>query len=114
MFEIIRCLMRVRKEILASAKKKAPKKKTEDHSNPENPYWAIYTISLEVGDIYVQTFETEQEARKYANRMHKGNTQASFLTCQVHLCRKEDSDAVLGAIDSYDGQRYFIDHLSKG
>lgn len=86
---------------------------TKDRNDPNNPFWVIYTINLEVMDIYVQTFENEKEARGYVDELQEGDTLKTFFSSQIHLCSKEQSNKVIDNIDTLDGREKFVDHLDK-
>jgi len=80
-------------------------------NDPNNPFWVIYLITLEVLDVYAQTFKTEKAARRYVKELCHGKTLKTMLRGQVHLCTKEQSDEVIDDINMLDGRKQFIDHL---
>jgi len=82
-----------------------------DHDDPNNPFWVIYLITLEVLDVYAQTFKTEKAARRYVKELREGKDLKTLLATQVHLCTKEQSDEVIDDINMLDGRKQFIDHL---
>lgn len=84
-----------------------------DHNDPNNPFWVIYTINLEVVDLYAQTFETEEGARTYVDELRSGKTLKTLLSNQIHLCTKEQANAVIDNIDMLDGVTGFVDHLAE-
>lgn len=82
------------------------KPKEVNHNDPSNPYWVISTLALEVVDVFVQTFRFRKNAQKFALKRYK----KKFVYRQVYICKREDSNLVIGSIDMLNGLYIIVDY----